>query len=86
MPDYILTLHSESCIAVYMHMAYSLNSVSSFLTLQEVDSTESAVTKLFASARNNSARLTEVGPLTRCMHVLPSEGQIQVSFGVFSCL
>ncbi|XP_020240850.1 protein transport protein SEC16B homolog [Asparagus officinalis] len=46
---------------------------------EEIDGPESAVTKLFASARNNGTRLTEFGSLAHCMHNFPSEGQIQAT-------
>lgn len=46
-------------------------------SVEEIDGPESAVTRLFASAKKNSARLTEFGSLTHCMQNLPSEGQIR---------
>ncbi|KAJ6827037.1 protein transport protein SEC16B-like protein [Iris pallida] len=46
---------------------------------EEIDGPESAVTKLFASARKNGARLTEYGSFTHCMKNLPSEGQIRAT-------
>jgi len=55
-----------------------------FSRLQEIDGPESAVTKLFASARHSGARLTEFGSLTCCMQNLPSEGQTRVFFRIIS--
>ncbi|XP_077235430.1 protein transport protein SEC16A homolog [Tasmannia lanceolata] len=48
-------------------------------TLQEADGPESAVTKLFASARRNGSQLSEYGAFTHCMQNLPSEGQIRTT-------
>ncbi|KAJ6826248.1 protein transport protein SEC16B-like protein [Iris pallida] len=48
-------------------------------SLEEIDGPESAVSKLFSSARKNGARLTEYGSTTHCMKNLPSEGQIQAT-------
>ncbi|PRQ57499.1 putative COPII coat assembly protein, Sec16 [Rosa chinensis] len=43
--------------------------------LKDIDNPESALAKLFASAK----RSNEYGALTRCMHNLPSEAQIQAT-------
>ncbi|KAF3795216.1 transport protein SEC16B-like protein [Nymphaea thermarum] len=45
--------------------------------LQENDGPESAVTKLFASARRNGTQLTEYGACTQCLQVVPSEVQMR---------
>lgn len=45
----------------------------------ENDGPESAVTKLFASARKNGANLREYGAFTYCMHQSPSEAQMQAT-------
>lgn len=46
-------------------------------TLQENDGPESAVAKLFASARRNGAQLSDYGAFTHCVQNFPIEGQIQ---------
>uniref|UniRef100_A0A1D1YWY9 Protein transport protein sec16 n=1 Tax=Anthurium amnicola TaxID=1678845 RepID=A0A1D1YWY9_9ARAE len=46
-------------------------------SLQEADSPELAVTRLFASVRKNGDHLREYGAFTHCMHNLPSEGHIR---------
>ncbi|XP_058086809.1 protein transport protein SEC16A homolog [Magnolia sinica] len=43
--------------------------------LLETDGPESAVAKLFASAKRNGAQLSQYGAFTHCMQNLPSEGQ-----------
>ncbi|CAA7410815.1 unnamed protein product [Spirodela intermedia] len=48
-------------------------------SLQETDSPELAITRLFASAKKNSHLLREYGDLTHCMHNLPSEAQIRTT-------
>ncbi|KAK9274715.1 hypothetical protein L1049_021966 [Liquidambar formosana] len=48
-------------------------------SLRESDSPESAVAKLFASAKRNGAQVSEYGALTRCLQKLPSEGQIRAT-------
>ncbi|CAN6476889.1 unnamed protein product [Victoria cruziana] len=45
--------------------------------LQENDGPESAVTKLFASARKNGTQLTEYGACTQCLQAMPSEPQMR---------
>lgn len=47
--------------------------------LRENDTPESAVAKLFASARRNGAQFSEYGALSHCLHKLPSEGEIQAT-------
>nr|CAN66784.1 hypothetical protein VITISV_013511 [Vitis vinifera] len=44
----------------------------------ENDTPESAVAKLFASAKRNGAQFSGYGALTQCLQQLPSEGQIRV--------
>ncbi|KAJ6850611.1 protein transport protein SEC16B-like protein [Iris pallida] len=48
-------------------------------SLEEIDSPESAVTKLFAYVRKNGAGLTEYGSFTHCMKNLPPEAQIKAT-------
>ncbi|CAK9181932.1 unnamed protein product [Ilex paraguariensis] len=48
-------------------------------TLKESDSPESAVARLFASAKRNGAELREYGALARCLQKLPSEGQMRAT-------
>ncbi|XP_010258928.1 PREDICTED: protein transport protein SEC16B homolog [Nelumbo nucifera] len=48
-------------------------------TLKENDSPESAVAKLFASAKRNNAQLSGYGVHTHCLQNLPSEGQIRAT-------
>ncbi|XP_023916411.2 protein transport protein SEC16B homolog [Quercus suber] len=47
--------------------------------LRENDSPESAVAKLFASAKRNSMQFSEYGALSHCLQNLPSEGQIRAT-------
>ncbi|KAF3954932.1 hypothetical protein CMV_019786 [Castanea mollissima] len=47
--------------------------------LRENDSPESAVAKLFASAKRNSTQFSEYGALSHCLQKLPSEGQIRAT-------
>ncbi|KAL5551175.1 hypothetical protein UlMin_001351 [Ulmus minor] len=49
------------------------------VVLKETDTPESAVAKLFASAKNNSAQFTEYGALNRCLQKLPSEGELRAT-------
>ncbi|GLT65838.1 hypothetical protein SLA2020_382430 [Shorea laevis] len=46
---------------------------------RENDSPESAVAKLFASAKRNGAQFGEYGALSHCLQKLPSEGQIKAT-------
>ncbi|KAF6141683.1 hypothetical protein GIB67_001235 [Kingdonia uniflora] len=47
--------------------------------LKENDSPESAVAKLFASAKRNGAQPNGYGALTHCLQNLPSESQVQAT-------
>ncbi|KAL8142224.1 hypothetical protein V2J09_015256 [Rumex salicifolius] len=48
-------------------------------TLKESDCPESALVKLFASAKGNNTQLTQYGGITSCLQTLPSEEQIQAT-------
>lgn len=48
-------------------------------SLEENDGPESAVTKLFASARKNSGYVREYGFSTHCIQNIPSEGQMRAT-------
>ncbi|CAK7356373.1 unnamed protein product [Dovyalis caffra] len=45
--------------------------------LKESDAPESAVAKLFASAKRNGTQFSEYGALHHCLQIIPSEGQIR---------
>ncbi|KAJ7011397.1 protein transport protein SEC16B [Populus alba x Populus x berolinensis] len=47
--------------------------------LKESDAPESAVAKLFASAKKNSTHFSEYGALDHCLQNMPSEGQIRAT-------
>ncbi|KAJ7944743.1 Protein transport protein sec16 [Quillaja saponaria] len=47
--------------------------------LKETDTPESAVAKLFASARRTGSQVSEYGVLSHCLLSLPSEGQMQAT-------
>ncbi|XP_072966572.1 protein transport protein SEC16A homolog [Typha angustifolia] len=49
------------------------------LSQEETDGPETAVTKLFASAKGSDARSREYGSLSHCMQNLPSEDQIRAT-------
>lgn len=49
---------------------------------QESDSPESAVAKLFASAKRNGMQFSQYGDVAQCLQQLPSEGQLQVFNGL----
>ncbi|XP_047948533.1 protein transport protein SEC16B homolog isoform X1 [Salvia hispanica] len=46
---------------------------------QENDAPESAVAKLFASAKGNTLQFNQYGNVTQCLQQLPSEGQLQAT-------
>ncbi|XP_042054595.1 protein transport protein SEC16B homolog isoform X3 [Salvia splendens] len=46
---------------------------------QENDAPESAVAKLFASAKRNALQFNQYGNVTQCLQQLPSEGQLQAT-------
>uniref|UniRef100_A0A2P2MGH5 Protein transport protein sec16 n=2 Tax=Rhizophora mucronata TaxID=61149 RepID=A0A2P2MGH5_RHIMU len=46
-------------------------------SLRESDAPESAVAKLFASAKRNGTQFSEYGVLHQCLQSLPSEGQVR---------
>ncbi|KAF2299062.1 hypothetical protein GH714_030316 [Hevea brasiliensis] len=48
-------------------------------SLTESDAPESAVAKLFASAKQNGSRFSDYGAFSHCLQSLPSEGQIQAT-------
>ncbi|KAF2313085.1 hypothetical protein GH714_009176 [Hevea brasiliensis] len=48
-------------------------------SLKESDAPESAVAKLFASARRNGAQFSDYGAFSHCLQSVPSEGQIQAT-------
>lgn len=48
-------------------------------SLRESDNPESAVAKLFASAKRSGAQISEYGALTHCLQNIPSEGQIRAT-------
>lgn len=60
------------------HVKYTLGFSLMCVCLQENDGPESAVTKLFASARKNGTQLTEYGACTQCLQAMPSEPQMRV--------
>ncbi|KAL8539743.1 hypothetical protein ACS0TY_001381 [Phlomoides rotata] len=47
--------------------------------MKESDSPESAVAKLFASAKRNGMQFSQYGDVAQCLQQLPSEGQLQVT-------
>ncbi|CAA2974896.1 Hypothetical predicted protein [Olea europaea subsp. europaea] len=47
--------------------------------LKESDVPESAVAKLFASAKKNGAQFSQYGAVSHCLQHLPSEGQLRAS-------
>ncbi|KAG8659460.1 protein transport protein SEC16B homolog [Manihot esculenta] len=49
------------------------------VSLKESEAPESAVAKLFASAKRNGTEFSDYGALSRCLQSLPSEGQIQAT-------
>ncbi|KAL7188627.1 hypothetical protein ACSBR1_038481 [Camellia fascicularis] len=47
--------------------------------LRESDAPESAVARLFASAKRNGAQFSDYGPIAHCIQKLPSEEQLQAT-------
>ncbi|XP_057786972.1 protein transport protein SEC16B homolog [Salvia miltiorrhiza] len=47
--------------------------------MKESDAPESAVAKLFASAKTNGMQFNQYGNVTQCLQQLPSEGQLQAT-------
>uniref|UniRef100_A0A5B7AAT1 Protein transport protein sec16 n=1 Tax=Davidia involucrata TaxID=16924 RepID=A0A5B7AAT1_DAVIN len=63
----------------YQHYGKLRSPFGTDIALKEGDVPESAVARLFASAKRNGAQFSEYGALAHCLQKLPSEGQMRAT-------